>query len=51
MLAGPVGGSLLKEMIHVDSYGTTKYELVVLFTGSCMIVSSVTVALCYLRKL
>lgn len=51
MLAGPVGGALLKEMVHVGSYGTAKYESVVLFTGSCMIVSSATVALCYFRKL
>lgn len=51
MLAGPVGGALLKKVVHVDSYGTTKYELVVFFTGSCMVVSSATIALCYIRKI
>jgi predicted MFS family arabinose efflux permease len=51
MLAGPVGGALLKEMVHVGSYGTAKYESLVLFTGSCMIISSATVALCYVKKL
>jgi MFS family permease len=50
MLAGPVGGALLKEMVHVGSYGCTKYESVVLFTGSCMIVSSMTIVLYYFRE-
>lgn len=50
MLAGPVGGALLKEMVQIGSYGTAKYESIVLFTGSCMVVSSATIAMCYLRR-
>jgi MFS family permease len=50
ILAGPVGGALLKEIVHVRSYGATRYESVILFTGSCMILSSATVLLGYCRK-
>ena len=51
MLTGPINGALLKKMVHVGSYGTAKYESVVLFTGSCMIVSSAIITLCYFRKI
>ncbi|KIW01107.1 uncharacterized protein PV09_07395 [Verruconis gallopava] len=50
ILAGPVGGALLKGAVQVDSYGTAKYGPIILFTGSCMAVSSVTVVLCYLKR-
>lgn len=51
ILAGPLGGALLKEVVHVRSYGIERYESVILFTGSCMVVSSVTVMLAYLRRI
>jgi hypothetical protein len=50
ILAGPVGGALLKEIVHVRSYGAARYESVILFTGSCMVLSSATVLLSYFRK-
>ena len=50
IVAGPVGGALLKEMVDVASYGTERFGSVVLFTGSCMVVSGLTVALSYVQK-
>jgi hypothetical protein len=50
ILAGPLGGALLREMITIRSYGSEKYEPVILFTGSCMALSSATLLLSYFRK-
>lgn len=51
VLAGPIGGALLstRSAVEKGSYGTTRYETVVLFTGSCMFVSAITIGLKYLR--
>jgi MFS family permease len=51
MLAGPVGGALLKEMVDVGSYGTERFGRVVLFTGACMVVSGTTIAFGYLKRM
>lgn len=47
VLAGPIGGALLKRTAETVEYGTGRYEIVVLFTGTCMIVSAAAVGLCY----
>lgn len=50
ILAGPVGGVLLKEIVDVRSYGTERFGRIVLFTGACMVISGATVALGFLRR-
>lgn len=52
VLAGPIGGALLAARSAADkaSYGSDRYETVVLFTGSCMFVSAATIGLKYLRN-
>ena len=44
MLAGPIGSALLKHNVAFGDYGAGKYEVVVLFVGSTMILSAVIVA-------
>ncbi|KAF2716712.1 MFS general substrate transporter [Polychaeton citri CBS 116435] len=53
VLAGPISGALLKSATELDddSYGTRRYRLIVLFTGSCMCASAAMVALCYVKRL
>lgn len=45
VLAGPIGGSLLTNVAERSGYGAGKYELVVLFTGSCMMLSAAAILL------
>jgi len=53
VLAGPISANMLFNHINVESYGVGKYEGLVLFTGSCMLASAVSIAISYLnlRKL
>jgi predicted MFS family arabinose efflux permease len=44
VLAGPIGGALLKHSVVVGDYGAGKYEKVVLFVGSAMVLSAVIIA-------
>lgn len=48
VLAGPIGGALLTNVVDTKSYGVMRYGAVVLFAGSCMFLSSATIGLCYL---
>ena len=48
VLSGPIGGAMLRSAVNVHRYGTKKYEVVVLFTGSCMLLSAATIVLAYL---
>lgn len=48
VLAGPVGGSLLSIDTRQRGYGAGKYEAIVLFTGSCMILSAAAILVRYL---
>ncbi|TKA67645.1 hypothetical protein B0A55_07984 [Friedmanniomyces simplex] len=48
VFAGPIGGTLLTRSVDAGSYGTMKFEAVVLFAGSCMFLSAATISLCYL---
>lgn len=52
VLAGPIGGALLstRGAVEKEGYGVAKYETVVLFTGSCMFASAITIGLRYLRR-
>lgn len=47
VLAGPIGGSLLTNAVEIGSYGAKMYEVVILFTGSCMLLSAATIPLYY----
>ncbi|KAF6806044.1 MFS monocarboxylate [Colletotrichum sojae] len=49
VLAGPISGNLLFQMTSAESYGLVKYRGVVVFTGSCMIFSTVAIGLKYVR--
>ena len=44
VLAGPLSGALLKKSMIVGEYGGGKYEEIVLFTGSAMVLSAVVIA-------
>lgn len=50
VLAGPISAALLKDVVNVHRYGTVRYETLVLFTGSCMVVSAAVIPLCYVKK-
>nr|POE51775.1 monocarboxylate transporter 12 [Quercus suber] len=43
VLAGPIGGSLLRNSVKAGGYGTGMYEKIVLFTGSAMVLSAVII--------
>ncbi|KAI5357336.1 putative major facilitator superfamily, MFS transporter superfamily [Septoria linicola] len=51
VLAGPIGGALLGTRANVrgGTYAVSKYETIVLFTGSCMLVSAITIGVRYVR--
>ncbi|KAL3475094.1 MFS general substrate transporter [Aspergillus californicus] len=49
VLAGPISMGLLNEAIALGSYGVIKYQWVVVFTGSCMLLSALSVVSGYLR--
>lgn len=45
VLAGPIGGFLLTNVVEVGNYGAKMYGVVILFTGSCMLLSAATITL------
>lgn len=51
VLAGPLSGALLAKGIDVDSYGALRYRAVVLFTGSCMLLSAAIIPASYFKHL
>lgn len=51
VLSGPISGALLSNTVNVRDYGMAKYKPVILFTGSCMALSAVVIALSYARVL
>jgi hypothetical protein len=51
VLSGPISGVLLSKTVNVHAYGAAKYKPMILFTGSCMALSSLVVLLPYLRLL
>ena len=48
VLAGPVGGSLLSAGAGPRGFGAGRYEAIVLFTGSCMMLSAAAILVRYL---
>jgi hypothetical protein len=51
VLSGPISGALLSKTVNVHVYGAAKYKPMILFTGSCMALSSIVVLLPYFRLL
>ncbi|KIX94174.1 uncharacterized protein Z520_10200 [Fonsecaea multimorphosa CBS 102226] len=49
VLAGPISANMLFKHIHVGRYAVGKYEVLVLFTGSCMLASALSIAIGYLK--
>ena len=49
VVAGPVGGSLLGSAVDSTKFGVGKFEGVVSFAGSCMVVSGLTLGLGYMK--
>jgi MFS family permease len=48
VLVGPISNALITPSIGFGTYGISKYKSVVVFTGSCMIMSSTVIGLWYL---
>lgn len=48
VLTGPISGSLLVSAVDKGTYGLLRYKGLVLFTGSCMLLSAGAVGMCYL---
>jgi hypothetical protein len=49
VLAGPISGGLLSQVIKPGSYGALRYKAVVIFTGCCMVLSALSVGSWYLH--
>ncbi|OAP61505.1 hypothetical protein AYL99_03708 [Fonsecaea erecta] len=49
VLAGPISANMLFNQIHIGQYGVGKYQVLVLFTGSCMLASALSIAVGYLK--
>ena len=43
VLTGPISAALISQTITINSYGISKYKNVVLFTGACMLCSSLVI--------
>lgn len=50
VLAGPIGGALVREAGDGGGYGGGRFEKVVLFAGGCMVVSGCSLGMCYLKR-
>ena len=49
VLAGPISSGLLSGGVKQDSYGITRYRAMVIFTGTCMLASALSVGSWYVR--
>jgi predicted MFS family arabinose efflux permease len=49
ILAGPIGGSLVRTAVDKQRYAAMKFEGAVLFAGICMFVSGSAISLCYVN--
>jgi len=45
VLVGPISAGLLTSKVSFDSYGISMYKALVIFTGSCMSMSALVIAL------
>ena len=50
VVAGPISASLIQPITELGSYGVMKYRSVVLFTGACMLGSTVSIVAWYVRQ-
>ncbi len=49
VMAGPISASLLVGGIDVEDYGAMRYRKVVIFTGTCMLISAAMIPLQYMK--
>jgi predicted MFS family arabinose efflux permease len=49
VVAGPISAGLIQPGIVIGSYGVMKYQAVILFTGTCMLCSAVSVGVWYAK--
>ena len=49
VLAGPISAGLLSGRVKRESYGIARYKTVVIFTGSCMLLSALSIGLWSIR--
>jgi hypothetical protein len=49
VVACPISASLIQPVIVIGSYGAMKYKAVILFTGTCMLCSAVSVGAWHTR--
>jgi len=47
--AGPLSAALIRKGVVLGSYGAMRYKSVIVFTGSCMLGSAVSVGAWYVR--
>lgn len=50
VVAGPISASLIRPITEIGSYGVMKYKAIILFTGACMLGSTVSVVAWYVRQ-
>ena len=49
VLSGPISAGLLSQTVVLGSYGVSRYENLILFTGGCMLLSALTMVAWYLK--
>ena len=49
ILAGPISAGLLTGGIRIGSYGISRYKAMIIFTGTCMILSALSIGTWYVR--
>ena len=49
VLAGPISVGLLDGVVKKDRYGLMRYRVMVIFTGSCMLLSALSIGTWYIR--
>lgn len=49
ILAGPISAGLLNLNVRIGTYGIARYKALVIFTGACMALSALSIALWYSR--
>ena len=50
VLSGPISGALISQTTILGSYGILRYENLILFTGGCMLLSSLTMVAWYVKR-
>jgi len=50
VVAGPLSAILIKPLTDIESYGVMKYKSIIIFMGSCMLGSTISIAAWYMRQ-